>query len=528
MNTTEGRKPFLISTSLVALGARSERSIARHERLYLLFALAIFALFAAYQACTVPFWFDELFTLFISRITSMPEMLRAMPTADQPPVQYLLTHVSIRIFGETEFALRLPELLACMAAGLLTYKIVRRHGSSVQALFALSLLLGALMSFKQAHTARPYELLIAFTALTFACWQIAALREKNRLLPLCGVALGIAGAILSHHFGVIHTGLLLGAGETARLIQRRRLDGWMVAAITAGLSPLAMTLPMMRQSRLQLGDAILRSTNFYGKPSLADLAGYLLMVALPLLFLVAAFAFLPWSRENADNGASVLLPVPAHEWAAAGALSLLPPAMMSLAALETGYYLARYAVSCSLGLALLGGWALPRLARLRIIAQPLLALSTLCFLVLIATTLLLENMSQPIWSARPGVAAVSPVLANVPGDLPIVVASAFEYVPEWWYAPPALKQRLVYLSDVPYALQQTDFLPELSLIREQAHIPLRTTDYATFIKSHPQFLLLHSGLARFNWTDSRLASSGWRLSPIASSGRDVLYLVDRP
>ena len=39
MNSSPAKTPFLISTSLVALGIRSERSIARHERWYILFAL---------------------------------------------------------------------------------------------------------------------------------------------------------------------------------------------------------------------------------------------------------------------------------------------------------------------------------------------------------------------------------------------------------------------------------------------------------------------------------------------------------
>jgi hypothetical protein len=528
MNTAEARKPFLISTSLIALGIRSEQSIIRHERRYLLLALALFALLAAYHAYTVPLWFDEFFTLFISRLTPLPEMLRAMPADGQPPLQYLLTHLSLRIFGETEFAIRLPELLAYMAAGLLTYTIVRRHGTAVQALFALTLLLGAVMSIVQAYTARPYGLLIAFTALVFACWQTAALKEHNRLLPLCGVALGIAGATLSHHFGVIHVGLLLGVGETARLIQRRRLDGWMLAAIAAGLSSLVLTVPMMRRSRLVLGDAILRSANFCCKPSLTSLLCYLLMIALPLLCMVAIFAFLPWSTGSEAGRVSALSPVPTHERAAAGALSLLLPAMILLATLETGYFLARYAVSCSLGLALLGGWALPRLARLRTIAQRLLALSTLCFLLLIAVTLLHVNLHQPVWNAQPSADGVSDVLLHAPGGLPIVVANAYDYAADWWYAPPSIKQRLVYLADVPYALQQADFLPELSLVRDQAYIPISTSDYIAFVESHPHFLLLRSGLPRRNWTDARLAGSGWRLSTIASSGTDVLYRVDRP
>jgi hypothetical protein len=528
MKSASARKPFLIPAPLTELGLRAERSIVRHERKYLLCALTVFTLLALYHALTAPLWLDELFTFFISRISSLPEMLRAMPADGQPPLQYLLTHLSLRLFGITEFTIRLPELLAYMATGLLTYKIVRRHGTAIQALFALAMLLGAAINMGQAYTARPYELMIAFTTLTFYSWQTAALREHHRFMPQCGVALGIAGAILSHHFGVIHVGLMLAAGEIVRLIERRRLDGWMLAAIAAGLSSLVLTVPMMHQSRLMLGDAILHSTNFCCKPSPLNLLSYLWMIAIPLLCLIAVFTSLRWSRDSATGHACTSEPVPTHEWAAAGALSLLVPALILLTAITTHYFLIRYAVSCSLGLALLGGWALPRLAKLRLITQPLLALSTLCYLLLTATTLLLENLNQPIWNALPSTEGIFDVLLHAPGGLPIVVANAFDYAADWWYAPPSLKERLVYLSDVPYAIQQSDFLPELSLVRDQAYIPISTSDYAAFVESHPHFLLLRSGLSSRNWTETRLADSGWRLTPIAKSGVDVLFQVDRP
>ncbi len=375
MSAGARRRPYRISTWLAALGIRIEQSIALHERVYLLTALTLFALFAVYHALTVPLWFDELFTLFISRLSSLEKMLQAIPADGQPPLQYLLTHLSLRLPGETELTLRLPELLAYMAAGPLTYRIVRRHGTAVQALFALGLLLGSYVGMEQAYTARPYGLLIAFTALTFYSWQTAALREHHRLLPLCGVAVGIAGANLSHHFGVVHTGLFLACGEIARLIQRRRPDAGMAAAIAAGLISLVFTLPLAHMSRTVLGEAVLHSTNFWAKPMPIHLLWYLVMFSLPLLCLVSIFTFLPWAKRPGDWQTSSPPAVPAYEWAATCALCLLLPVLIMLTRLQTGYFQPKYAISTSLGLALLAGWGLPRLSRPRALAQPLLALS---------------------------------------------------------------------------------------------------------------------------------------------------------
>jgi hypothetical protein len=376
--------------------------------------------------------------------------------------------------------------------------------------------------------ARPYGLLLAFTALSFAFWQEAALTDRRRAWPLCGLALAIAGAVLSHHFGMFHVGIFLAAGETTRLIQRRRLDLRMAAAIVAGLSPLAVTIPFARRSSRVLGQAILHSSNFWAKPSPADLANYLSMIALPLLCLVAIFALLPWPERKTPAGSDSLPPVPLHEWIAALALCLLLPAVIVLTSFETGYFQPKYAISTSLGLALLGAWALPRLLGRRFDPQPLLALSTLGSLLVVVAFLLRVQIYRPVEKGLQGVETVSPLLLRAPADLPIVVCNAFDYAPDWWYAPPSLQKRLVYLSDLTYAARQTDFLPEFSLVLDREFIPIPVPDYSPYIAAHQSFLLLRSGEARLNWTDARLANSGWRLTPIDKAGADILYQVDRP
>jgi 4-amino-4-deoxy-L-arabinose transferase-like glycosyltransferase len=525
--TSAAEKPTGTSFSLINLGIGAERSIVRRERTYLSLTLAVFLLFAIYKACVSPLWFDELFTLFVSRLSSFSELWKAMPADGQPPLQYLLSHLSMALLGQTEFALRLPEIVAYGFAGLLTYKIVRRHGSAVQALFALSLMFGAIMNLEQAHTARPYGLLMAFTALAFFSWQAAAATEHNRIIPLCGVALGLACAILSHHFGVIHIGIFLFAGEATRLLRRRRLDWAILLAVGIGLSALAITLPLARQSSAGLGQAILHSANFWARPTLRNLWDYVLLAALPLLILVVLFAPLVRPPQGFLPDSTSLKPVPAHEWIATGAFCVIVPVQVLLAVIKTGYSQPRYAVSTSIGLALLAAWGLPRLPLLRRIAQPLLALSTWCFMALFAMVLLIENLHEPIWMSQPRVDAVPPLLLGASGDLPIVVASAYNYPPYWWYATPGLRQRLTYLYDIPYTARQSDFVAELTLVENREYIPIPITPYASFLESHPRFLLLRSGDERFNWIESRLANEGWQLNVVATSSQEQLYFAHK-
>lgn len=515
------------STAPVVLHTHVVRSISRHERLYMLLAIAVFTLTAVYKATTVPLWLDEFFTLFLSRLSSISELMKAIPADGQPPLQYFLTHLSLAWLGGSALSVRLPELLAYVAVGLLTYRVVRRHGTAIQALFALALVMGGTVDAQQAYAARPYELVLAFTALAFACWQVAASREKERILPLCGVTLGIAGAILSHHFGIIFVGVFLAAGEVTRLVQRRRLDGGMLAAIAAGLLPLIITLPLAYQSHILLGEPVLHSRVFCCRPSITDLLTYRMMAPfLLLLCLVVMVIFVRHSKHSDANSGATLPPVPAHEWAATAGLCLLVPIQVVLAAVATNYFIDRYAIATSLGLALLGGWGLPRVGRLRKTGQSVLALGTLYFLIVVAARLVLMQVNYPAWNAQPGKRAVSALLLDAPPGLPVVVANAFDYASEWWYSPPALRKRLIYLSDESYAVKQRDFLPELSLDIDKAYIPLPTSKYAAFLRKHPDFFLLCTGMTRRYWLPSRLSRAGWHLDPIARSGKNVLYRVD--
>jgi hypothetical protein len=219
--------------------------------------------------------------------------------------------------------------------------------------------------------------------------------------------------------------------------------------------------------------------------------------------------------------------IPFHEWIATCALCLLLPIQLLLAKIATGYFLPRYAIGTCLGMALLCAWGVPRLRLIRGVAERALALSLLGFLFAATIDLLAAQSNLPAWHPDPSRETISMALLNAPRGLPIVVANAYEYAPIWWYSPPSIQNRLTYLSDVPYAKLQRDFLPELSLETAQNFIPLHTSAYAPFLQSHPRFLLYMTGQARLEWVEPRLVGEGWRLTPASPPVERKLFLVER-
>jgi hypothetical protein len=301
----------------------------------------------------------------------------------------------------------------------------------------------------------------------------------------------------------------------------------MLVAIAAGLVPLAWTLPLIHQAQVLAGDMVVRSTNFFAKPAPSDLLGYMQMFAFPMI-IIGVFVFLIWPKRVSCIDAVDLPRVYGFEWAAAGALCLVLPAQILVAELLTNYSLPRYSVSASLGLALLGGWAIPRISPLRKYSQIVLALSMGTFLLISTLFFLKTQIHKKVWSAKPYKGWASSLLARAPGDLPIVVSNAYDYAPDWWYSSRAIQGRIIYLSDLPYAVQQADFLPEFGLVKGQEFLPMPVSDYARFLQNHGQFLLLVSGAPRLNWLPARLTSAGWHLETVTTSEDDVLYRVTKP
>lgn len=516
-----------LAVALARFGELVARGMDRRPWLCLAPAVLLATLQAGYAKVT-PLWLDECFTLYISQLPNLREMMQTLPMDGQPPLGYLINRVSLAALGQTELALRLPSVLAFTVAGLTVYLFVHRRTNAVFALFAMAILFGCRFH-QYAHEARPYALLLCFTGLTLACWQAAAAPCRRRFLSLAGVTAGVFCAICTHHYGVLHVGVPLVLGEGARLLKRRRPDFGMYLAIAAGLSAFAVTFPLMRQTQVVLGPYVRQSTVFWAKPRLSNLATYgntlpLFLPAIVLTVLVLLLPVLLQRRPVATEDPSPAPYVPQfHEICAAVGLALLPPITILLMHLSTGCFVGRHVVGASIGIALLIGLALPRVDLPPVSMRSIVSVCAVCLLAVSFGADLFD-----IWKVVQTREPVPHVLENLPGADPVVIASAGQYFPIWHYAPPELRNRLHYLSDRDYAVRQTDFVPELALSSIQAHVPVKVSNYRQFLSAHPRFLLYCANQPVLEWTRDRLLSEGWRSKLIRTAGNSALYLVQEP
>ena len=76
------------------------------------------------------FWFDELWTVWIVRAPSAGELARRIGADVHPPLYYALAWLWTRAFGLSEVALRLPSLIAAVAAVAILVTGLKQYGST--------------------------------------------------------------------------------------------------------------------------------------------------------------------------------------------------------------------------------------------------------------------------------------------------------------------------------------------------------------------------------------------------------------
>lgn len=140
-------------------------------------------------------WYDESFTAWLSKL-DFQSMIEAIRGDVHPPLSYILTWGVVRVFGDSEFALRLiPALFGCLAAVLIHRIALTIHFERRTALTAglIAAVMPGLLYYSQ--DARMYPELVVFVLLTV--WGAVS---KSGILFLIG---GV-GAAYTQNYGLFY------------------------------------------------------------------------------------------------------------------------------------------------------------------------------------------------------------------------------------------------------------------------------------------------------------------------------------
>jgi hypothetical protein len=372
-----------------------------------------------------------------------------------------------------------------------------------------------------AYEARPYGVMLGLAGLALVSWQTAT-RGESRRLSLVMLTLSLAASLATHYYAVLIF-LALGTGELVRTWTQRRLDPAVWGAFTlAGIIPLLAFRDFIVQ-------AANYSTAFWAQLRPSGVPNFYLGMLAPASFPIGVTLFggllystyaLPHVPTAGDRRS-----IPAHEVAAAIAFAALPLVAYAIAVLLTKAFVSRYCVAAMIGLSVLPAYGLYYLPRGRAL-MGVTFLAAACAWFALHQYRALEGLADQASSRFASIALLD---NKASGGLPIVASEPHIFMSLAYYAPPGIKNRLIYLSDPDASLRHLGHNSVdrgmLDLVGPWFHLPIEKFD--SYVLRNTRFWM-YGNLGWLTWLDNELQDDGARLELKARNGDELLFLVTLP
>ena len=494
---------------LVAAGESLARLLETHAWLPLGGCCAVLIWLSLRASAARPFWFDELLTFHTARLPDFAALWLALSRAAdiQPPLFYVTTAAAQKLFGSSEVATRLPALAGYLLMTVCLYLFVRRRTNVLFGCVA-ALFPAVTEAFRYSYEARPYGLLLGFSALALLCWQraISAGTAGHRKFALAGLWLSVSLAVLFHYYAVLVL-IPIAIGEAVRVLRRRALD--IPIAVAAGLGGLVVVvyLPLIRA-----GVAVHSGHpwNTVTPRLIFDAFQFALgPAAVPLAFSFVALYPLHWLDRVAEPSAEGT-GLTADETGACLGFVLLPAFGYLVGRAFTHMLAERYVISLVVGFAVLFACALSRATGGR-------ALAGLALAAILGGTFLGRHIARP-QTANPYAALTLP---RQDRDLPLVMASGLDFVPQLYYGNPDVRSRMICVELASHYHGADEVESDIGIAAPDFHWPVMR--YGEFMRKYPRFFLLSRPSA--NWIAAKLRADGARLEFASSQDGATLYLV---
>jgi len=205
--------------------------------------LAVFYFLSSlYIAAHRVFWFDELFTIHIARLSNWTAIWTALSNGVDalPPPYYMLVRAVDSFFGPGDVAARVPSALAMCLGLLLIFDCTRRLTDGLHGLIALSVATCSFLPY-YGYEARSYALYFMLAALTFWAWNYNGERQ-NLSTFLFGGAFFL-GVCFHYYFAMCLVPYLL--WELLRWKLGNRPSSDLLAGFAGTLIPLVLLSPFI-------------------------------------------------------------------------------------------------------------------------------------------------------------------------------------------------------------------------------------------------------------------------------------------
>jgi hypothetical protein len=466
-----------------ASAARVADELRRKKYVVLFLFSALYWLATCLRASRKLFWFDELFTVYMSRLPDMASVWSALKQGVDlnPPLFYVVTRFSESLFGEGHIATRLPAILGFWIFCLCLFRFVSVRTSVLAGLISMLFPLVTTAYF-YAYEARSHGIVLGFGGLALVCWQTAN-RSRRRGWWLIGLSVALLCAILTHTYAIL---LLVPfvLAELVRAVFLRHVDWPVWLAIIFSSSGATVSLPLFRAGKAVIPIETFPATvgmlaNSY-QNHLEPAVG-IFSIALILCYI---FELASPKRPVVPNGERAL---ELSEVVALLAFVAMPFFSFLVAKLTGAPFLHRYSVSTVAGFACLFGVVTAK--------RPTVGLGVLLVLVVQieikffeygqAATLIEPSSSLGLSTWEDAFKYKYQMMEAVPNrSLPIVLLDNLEFLPIMHYAPAKLASRLVYLGN-----PNSDLIGEgYDRLQRLCRAPGRFERREAFLSTHDVFI----------------------------------------
>ncbi len=275
-------------------------SIRVHERrlLFSLFGLTVFAFLARVFFINAPMQHDEAYNFSVFAIEPLRNALSDYHYPNNHLLNTLLMHITFRLFGAVDWAVRLPAFSAGVLLAPAGYLLARRLYNQEAALLAGAAIAASPVLIAYSVNARGYSLVALFSLLAFGLAVILRKHANTFLWSLLAAtcALGMyAVPVFLYPAGVIFTWLgcvWLFKAHGPQYSRASFLAAAVSTGLASGLLSLLFYLPVIRASGL---DAV--TANPWVTPVARDLFWPTLLSRLPEI----------WAEWTQDVSAPVSL-----------------------------------------------------------------------------------------------------------------------------------------------------------------------------------------------------------------------------
>ncbi len=477
--------------------------------------LAVIAAIIVYAAVVLPaasrhLWHDELFTYYIAKASSIHQLLQDVQIDLQPPLTYLVVRASLAMFGDSEFAIRLPFVLAFLIGSLCLYWFVAERLRPVYGLLAM-LVFWSTPFLAYAYEARPYAFVVMFFGAAMLAWERAT-EPSRSIASIVLLALAVVGLMFSHFFSVLYMWPFCLA-ELWRSYTRRKIDWllWLVLLLPCIIPPFYISTLQHYESAalapVQQASPFKLLSFFYHT---LEPEGMILLLAV-CLGLMAAFRR---ERGGADRAASMR---PVDAVFTIGLLTL-PVVLDAVLIVAHGAFFPRYGIVALFVYGLLLAFFVALYSNLSRLAA---GVACAILLASIGGASFISSALSTLrtWGRTTQAQVHTSPITNISPDLPLVAASGLTFLEMDRYENPATVGRLYYLSDRNLALRYahaTIFEGKFTTLNRYFPIRARVAPYAQFVAEHPHFLVVGTPDYAEDWLIPRLLDIHAKLQYLGS------------